>query len=684
MKHLPRHHLLALALLAACGTSDTTDVDVDVASVTVAPTAATVIVGSSIQFSAEALTGSGTPVPGQTATWSSGDGSIATIDANGLAVGQQVGTTEITAMVSGVSGSQSLTVSPDPCTARTEVVLNPGEFETFQGNECVLLPAGSPGDMYRVAIARPTRISENPSNTPTVTLTISPVGVAASPPSATDALVANVAAAPRNQSVAGSIDGTRALERLRWQDATRAFHNELRLRERSLGLTRSAPPPRASGAPPSLVDPPVADSMFLDLSCFTTNEKQPVTLISFSDHIAVYQETAVYDTAAISVSAANELISFYDTYVLDMITDYFGAIPDTDANGRVTVVTNSELGENVAAAVYSGDFIPTIDGCVGSNEGEIIYFAGDLISALDPGGAEDPFYFGLGVVAHEAKHVVSLFNSIARGNEFHELWVEEGTAEIAQGTASRVAWAANGGPALGDPITADDILSTVRANGDRETREISGIIDILAGTVRSLSAQPNSVITDPTGAPAGHSFYQTSWLWHRFLGDAFGDASEKMDSAFFRALTDPSTPAGGAVGEIQLTGVADFEELFELFMVAVSLHGTGHATPYPIDTWDFVSAGSVFRDPNPFGDFPWPVTASEQQQSDGTTISLQQWAPFASNTYTGTIGPSGVRFHDFRSNGTAAAQIHVAGSEQPCDQSGSGARCDVLIVTRID
>jgi hypothetical protein len=678
MRNLPRHHLVALVLLAACGTSDTTDVDVDVASVSVTPAAASVIVGSSIQFSAEAVTGSGTPVPGQTTTWTSSDGSIAAIDAGGVATGVQVGSTQITATVGGVSGSQTLTVSPDPCTTRTDVVLGPGDYATFQGNECLLLPAGSPGDMYRVALARPTLVA-NPLNTPTVTLSISPVLTAASPPSAQVPPAAAVAAAPRRDGVTGLLDRTRVLERLKWQDATRAFHNELRLRERSLGLRRSTPLPRPPSAPPVLADPPPTDLMFLDLDCFTTNEKQPVTLVGFSDHIALYQETAAHDTAAISTAAASELINFYDAHVRDMITDYFGSIPDIDANGRVIVVTTPELGENVAAAVYSGDFVPTIDGCTGSNEGETIYFAGDLIELLAPSG-EDPVYFALGVLAHEAKHVVSLFNGIQRGNlaagppVFHDLWVEEGSAEVAQSTASRIAWAAVGGPALGQPITAEDILSTVQSNGGRETREISGLVDVLAGTVRSLSAQPNSVITDPTGAPDEHSFYQNSWHWHRFLGDAFGDASERMDSAFFRALTDPSTPAGGAAGELQLTGVADFDELFEHFVVAVSLHGTGHVAPFPIDTWDFVTAGSVFRNPNPDGDYPWPVTATETRQPDGTVISSTQWAPFESNSYTAAMGPSGLRFHDFRSDGSRAAQIHVAGVDGD----------DLLVVTRID
>jgi len=154
-----------------------------------------------------------------------------------------------------------------------------------------------------------------------------------------------------------------------------------------------------------------------------------------------------------------------------------------------------------------------------------------------------------------------------------------------------------------------------------------------------------------------------------------------MDSAFFRAITDPTTPAGGAAGEIQVTGAADFEELFQEFVLAVSLHGSAFTPAHPIDTWDFVTAGSIFSNPNPPGDYPWPATATET--GTGPTRVVTQWAPFAANTYTTKIGPSGVRFHDFRSSGTANAQISVSGSAQPCDANNTQ-RCDFIMVTRLD
>jgi hypothetical protein len=558
-------------------------------------------------------------------------------------------------MVGGVTGTQILTVSPTPCLTRTDVVLNPGEYASFPGSDCLLLPAGSPGDLYRVAIARPTLIADT-LNTPLVTLTMAPVLL--------PALVSAPAQPREPRRVAQldegpKIDGTRALEHVRMMDATSKFHDELRRQERALGLDARRALPNRSGpalAPPARVDPPATRNMFLDLKCSVAVPK-PVRLIGFDDNLAVYQETAEFNTAPISSADVALLLDYFDSYVKTMLVSYFGAIPDTDGNdGRIIVVTTPSLDEGVAAAVYSGDFFPT-GSCAGSNQGEVIYFQGYILDELDDANS-DPF--GLGVVAHEAKHVVSLYNSIQRGS-FNDLWIEEGTAVISQVMSSRIAWAATGGPALGARISRTDIQAGLV--GGKETPEMSAVVDALAGIVYSLSGQPNSVITDPAGAPAGHSFYSNSWHWHRFLGDGFGNAMTPLaDSSFFRALTSPSTPAGGAAGEILLTG-RSFDQLFEDYVVAISLHESGFSPTYGFTTWDFVSSADIFSNPNPPGSYPWPVTADNSDS----------WDVFGSQSYMSTMGPSGVRFHDFRSTGVASAQIHA-----------TGASSGVIIVTRLD
>ena len=126
------------------------------------------------------------------------------------------------------------------------------------------------------------------------------------------------------------------------------------------------------------------------------------------------------------------------------------------------------------------------------------------------------------------------------------------------------------------------------------------------------------------------------------------------------------------MGEIQITG-RSFTQLFEDFVVAVSLQGSGFAPPRAIDTWNLPDAADVFRNPNPDGSYPWPVTATETRDSQGNTLTVTQHAPFAPAVYTGGVGPSGVRFHDFRSSGSQSAEIQVVGA-------GDG----IIVVTRLD
>ncbi len=159
--------------------------------------------------------------------------------------------------------------------------------------------------------------------------------------------------------------------------------------------------------------------------------------------------------------------------------------------------------------------------------------------------------------------------------------------------------------------------------------------------------------------------YGSGWLFHRWLGDAFGNASRTAlgDSALFRALTDSLAPSG-VQGIVTETGT-QFDTLLDDFYTTIMLHRTGAPLPpLPFVTYDFVSATSRFSNPNPPGDFPWPVTL---QGGETPTVSFQ------TAEYAGPIGAAGIRIHDFLSNGTGTgAQIHVNHAVAGDDHRGSG------------
>ena len=71
-------------------------------------------VGESMLLTAIARDASGAVIPGTTASWSTSDPGIATVSATGVFQGLATGTVVVTATIAGVSGTQSLTVTPMP------------------------------------------------------------------------------------------------------------------------------------------------------------------------------------------------------------------------------------------------------------------------------------------------------------------------------------------------------------------------------------------------------------------------------------------------------------------------------------------------------------------------------------------------------------------------------------------
>ena len=106
------------------------------AQVVVSPDSASVVPGATQQFTAAVTDLHGNPLPGAPVTWSSGDPSVATVDASGLATGVATGSTTITATSGGASDSAVLTVfNPN-----TPPVAQPDTFEAI-GNVTVPVPA---------------------------------------------------------------------------------------------------------------------------------------------------------------------------------------------------------------------------------------------------------------------------------------------------------------------------------------------------------------------------------------------------------------------------------------------------------------------------------------------------------------------------------------------------------------
>jgi uncharacterized protein YjdB len=93
--------------------------NVPVASVTVSPASASLVVGATQQFAAVTKDAAGNTLTGRTVTWASNNTAVATVSGNGLVTGNAAGSATITATSETVSGTAAVTVTNAPVASVT-------------------------------------------------------------------------------------------------------------------------------------------------------------------------------------------------------------------------------------------------------------------------------------------------------------------------------------------------------------------------------------------------------------------------------------------------------------------------------------------------------------------------------------------------------------------------------------
>jgi hypothetical protein len=703
--HAPRRLLAALLLLAlaACGGDDdpTRPEPVEVDRIELTPFQAALFdVGTSRRFTARARTSAGAPVSDVAITWSSSNPDVATVTSSGLATATGFGSTVISARADGVTGRATLVVRD--CTEALQ--LAPGQWVSLpvpQPGECgVVLPAGSAGDRFRVAVVRASGTTCTDGDcggagidsvTVRTTLLDPPRSPADEPaPAFRRERERRPAARPR-------LPSPQLLASVRVAERTEALHRELRRDEQRL-IERLR---RQGDLAAALVRPPAAaparqaatlpDRITLDdgtSSNCSAGEEVVGLKIYEDDRLAFYQDSVQRQTSRLRVSQAQarRMADFYRDYGEAVIDEYFDGVSDIDGNGKVIVFFTPMVRAGTAAFVWSGDFF-TRESCAASNMGEYIYFSAGITTAQSDGNWQS-----LETLVHEMKHVSSLKKSVERPTGFeayHPSWIEEGTAEIAANVASRRAWAAIGGPAENVRATGAMMSATGFVNGDI-TPEFYGMAIRMVRTQGYLASQPNGVTINPLGAGPDHSIYGSGFHFHRWLGDAFGAAASAPGAAAgLFATQNSSARRPGLAGLEEITGLS-FAELMTEYAAAVLLNDDRFEVPppaRPFTTIDFASGVEIFcfafspgewqevvdgqspgasppcgyrqasQASGPDGTYPWPVTAAGGFGNE---------VPYGTHRYAGDIGNAGIRIHDFVSPGDGSRmEVQVEVDRQP-------------------
>jgi uncharacterized protein YjdB len=117
------------------GTATITVSLVPVASVSVTPSPANLMVGQTLQLSATPRDAGGTVLTGRTVTWTTGDAAVASVSSSGVVTAVSPGNTQVTATIDGVPGSVSTTVTAVPV---ANVVVSPNTATVVVGQNVTL------------------------------------------------------------------------------------------------------------------------------------------------------------------------------------------------------------------------------------------------------------------------------------------------------------------------------------------------------------------------------------------------------------------------------------------------------------------------------------------------------------------------------------------------------------------
>ena len=597
-------------------------------------------------------------------TWTLESGSLpngVVLASSGLLSGTPTGTGSFTFRAraqDGMGASAARDFGFRVCDAPT--VLSAGESAFLDPSGSLgcgfFLPSGNPGDRYRVGVlwANSNEADTLATSLPLVTVSISreqAMGAPAQP------VPVQRFSAPQDQR-----DWLESLpeslrEAIEVDIATESFHHALREQEwrmiRGFG-PQARPLPDRTG---TLLAPALQSSAPEKLSLISNPEsecspaaaKTTALKVAENDHMVFYQDSAQaeVDSLRVTTALAEMMLDYYRDFGKQVIDDYFGGVSDLDSDGRVVVLATPVVDDDVAAYVWSGDFFPKVGTgftCPNSNEMELVRFNPRVIRGMMNGN-----YQALATMVHEVKHVSSLYKSIIRFDAINDpegyqpSFIEEGTAEIAGEVSSRLAWVSVGGPPLTALVDASARSTAYDAGTGAPLKEAYGVLLRWARTIGYLGSQPNGVVGTPVGAGPGHSVYGSGWHFHRWLGDAFGNASAMTmgDASFFTSLNDSMTPSGPQ-GIKNVTGLS-WQDLMDRYASAIMLNGTGAPQPeWGFSSYHLPDATDALLTTQRDGFYPWPVNV----QGDNTTSA------FASLLNAGSLGPSGIRVYDLTSDGS--------------------------------
>ena len=417
-------------------------------------------VGDTARVSASLQDQFGNAAGSAAVTYSVTDGTLVSVDQNGLVRAlRQPGSTFVIA-TSGVRADTSvvtvLAVGASSCTGVASVTnMNVNDVQSFSGVQYACLSGATAGAEFVVVAFNSSTDGQNP-----LTASVTGNGLGATPQ-------ANASSITPTTIALRSVSGTAAAPAKRLDedfhlrlmaeasDRFRGGFARARL-ARSAAASRSITPTGATNTAVSAAAIPssakVGDILTLNVSGGICSNPQlrGLRVAAVGTRSVVLADT-LNPTGGFTDADYARFAARFDTLVYPLDVNAFGTPSDFDGNTRVGILftksvnelTPANSGEFVGGFFNPRDLFPkkgqtAADDCPGSNEGEMFYML-----VPDPSGAVNGnvrttgFVDSLttGILAHEFQHLISGSRRMyinPGATDFEEIWLNEGLSHIAE------------------------------------------------------------------------------------------------------------------------------------------------------------------------------------------------------------------------------------------------------------
>ncbi len=558
---------------------------------------------ASITASARAVTG--VRLPGS-ATFSTGDASVATVDASGTVTGVGPGSTSVTVQSGSATASVAVAVCPDLAVG--------GVYHTTLASGESVCVGGYTGAEYTI-------LPINPSTSSSLSVTLTGTGIqgVTGPPSP------RVAASPLGNDTDDLTTDREAhladLERSRQQLAGLSVDGTAQARTIPAGI------------------PSVGDLWTLNVArgCSGTVDNRTGTVRVVRNHVIIVSDN---DNPAGGFNAADydTIAEEFDVLAWPAVTDAFGTPTDVDGNERIVLFYTravNELSPPASASVTYSYFesrdLYSAATCTRSNEGEILYML-----VPDPTGVVNSNVRTVSSVrgqtirtaGHELQHLVNASRRlyVAGASTLEETWLDEGLSDAAEelmfykvtglpggtystgGSGNSITYAKESGTPRTPINPRENInLSTLTSGTNASWRVYSfnAYANYNYGRLKSFYQRPD--LSHPLYGPVGGNTSAelgnrgALWAFLRYAADRRGGDENTFWAAFGNSTTTGAATLQAALG---LASEAELQTWTRDWVVAVYADDavSGVAATYTQPSWNYRSVYGGL------GGFPLTVT----------------------------------------------------------------------------